>query len=178
MFTKSLFAACAATVALGFAGVANADELDNATSIGTFSTDSSQFVSIDVEISRYLSANAAQPAQIKGVVNITGYSGALSMNVGAAVKNVTFDTVVVNGVSYPRAHLVTKQFWFTDLKGGARTLATAEADVVKYGARGTICAKVINAKTGATIVMTCDASGNLINLPLSSGNTIFTTQHW
>ena len=166
MFNKSLFVACAATLALGFNGVAHAQTApEKITASGTFSLDQSQFISVDAHL----------PLTKPGHVDITGLSGALSINVGAQLQKTTFDTVTVSGAPYAHAHLTTKRFYFINLTTGKKTLATAEVDLTTFGAHGTICFQIVSVEKGtlgAVLALTCDASGNLTTLPLSSGSTV------
>ncbi len=171
MFNKSLIAAIAATAVTGFTGLAKADTLNSASAVGTFTSDNAHYITVSAQATSYLFSDPAQAPQMSGNVKVTGVSGSLAVNFGAPVASVYFDTIPINGVSYPRAHISTGKFFFANLTTGVKTLATAEVDIIKAGARGMICFHVTSVANGSTLAMTCDSAGNLIDLPLTSGNT-------
>ena len=171
MFNKSLIAAFAATTVMGFASLAKADTLSSVNSTGTFTADSAHYISLSASANLYQFSDASQAAQASGNVKVTGVSGSLAVNFGAPVASVYFDTVPINGVNVPRAHISTGKFFFANLTTGKKTLATAEVDIIKTGARGMICFSVTSAVDGSNLAMTCDSAGNMIDLPLTSGAT-------
>ena len=176
MFNKSLFGAFAAATVLGFAGFAKADTITSVNSAGTFTSDSSHYITETMTANAYSFTDLSQAPQYSGSVRVTGVSGSLAVNFGAPVASVYFDTVPINGVNYSRAHISTGKFFFANLATGQKTLATAEVDVIKAGARGMVCFHVVSVANGSTLAITCDSAGNLIDLPLTSGNTTITSR--
>ena len=172
MFNKSLIAAFAATAAFGFAHVAKADSLNTASAVGSIYIGSTQMLSIDARANDYVFSDPAQAPQISGNVYITGYSGNFGVSISAPVTGVTFGQTPVSGVNYPTAHLSTGKFFFVNLVTRQKILATAEVDIVKYGTRGMVCFLITSVADGSTLAKTCDNTGAVIDLPLTSGSSL------
>ena len=170
MFNKSLIAAFAAA-ALGFAPVAKADSLSLVSSVGGIYIGTTQTLGIDARANVYTFSDPSQSPVVSGNIYITGYSGNFGVNICAPVTSITFGKTPINGVNYSTAHLESGKFFFVDLVTQQKTLATAHMDVVKYGARGMVCFSITSVANGATLAMTCDNKGNVIDLPLTSGTT-------
>lgn len=175
MFNKSLIAAFAATAVSSFASVAQADALSSTSAVGAIYIGATQMLSIDARATAYVFSNPALAPQFSGNVYITGYSGDFGVSISAPVTNVTFGQTPISGVNYPTAHLSTAKFFFVNLTTRQKTLATAEVDIVKYGARGMVCFQVTSVADGSTLAMTCDNMGNVIDLPLTTGSATLKT---
>ncbi len=171
MFKKSFMTVAAAAAVLGLSSLAQAVTLPSEVTVsGTFSPDSTQFLSLSFDGA--LKPSVAGALHPTNYITITGYNKNLSVNVGASVSKVVFDTVLISGAPYSRAHLYTKNFYFVDLTTNTRVLATAEAIFTTYGQYGTICFDITNAKTKVSLVKTCNNAGNLTDLPLTTSTVV------
>ena len=176
MFNKSLFAAFAAAATLGLAGLAKADTVTSISAAGTFSADNVQAATVHIQATDYEFTDPSFAPQVSGSVTIYGWSGNFGVNIGAPIASIYQDTVTIAGVSYPRAHLTTKRFFFYNLATLQKTLAIADVDVVKAGTRGMVCFSVTSVADGSTLAMSCDNSGNMVDLPLLSGSAAIRTR--
>ena len=167
MFRKSLaLVPVIAVLLFGFALRTNAQVYHAVNQVGSVNGS----LAVSVIGSSWDTGIEGQPVQITGAVNISGYSGALGMNVSAAVQSLTIGSTKINGRTFKSAYIVTKVFPYIDLVTKIRTSAVMQITVVAYG-RGTIAYQVIDSATGVTLASTGSPDGQMAPLAQTTGST-------